>query len=230
MIWKGKLNDRSATSCIPTLAKVRLAPGEVQGFLLHSNRDGVLYSSSDKVFKDAIVSVQPWYATSSSSPHGSHQSSKYVPAGKVSYVLAKSEIVTMNLTDLQLVSHGNAHDLPVVEVNEFITSAARPISPQRSNLPPTAGSAAKENVGSKQHAKMDASDVPSYPEDEAIVNDTLYNAEEMCKTEAKKPEATPQCGKVSKLMREDSSPFYENCDVFKVINNFNDRGMSAIAR
>ena len=153
-IWKGTLNENSATPCIPT-AKVRLAPGEVQGFLLHSDRDGVLYSSSDKEFKDANVSVQPWYATSSSSPHGTHQSNKYAPAGKVSYVVARSEIVTMDLTDLQLVLHGNAHDLPVVEVKEFIASAARqPTSPltMRSNLRERASGFCRERGCRKQRA------------------------------------------------------------------------------
>ena len=43
-VWKGKLNEKSATSCVFTLTKVRLAPGEVQGFLLHSEQNGVYYS------------------------------------------------------------------------------------------------------------------------------------------------------------------------------------------
>ena len=43
-VWKGKLKEKSATSCVFTLAEVRLAPGEVQGFLLHSEEGFVCYS------------------------------------------------------------------------------------------------------------------------------------------------------------------------------------------
>ena len=42
-IWTGDLRRKEPTRCVLT-SKVRLAPGEVQGFLLHSTSDGVLYS------------------------------------------------------------------------------------------------------------------------------------------------------------------------------------------
>jgi hypothetical protein len=50
VVWKGELSDMSATSCprVFTLAGVRLAPGEVQGFLLHCEQASVCYSSEDK--------------------------------------------------------------------------------------------------------------------------------------------------------------------------------------
>jgi hypothetical protein len=130
-VWKGTLNHKSATSCVlrTDMAQVRLAPGEVQGFLLHSERDGVLYSSSGKDFKDAKVSVKPWYATSSSSPHGPHQGGpKYVPAGTVTYRTDNKqgpETATLDIKDLQIVFNENLGDVPAVEVHECIVGGAR---------------------------------------------------------------------------------------------------------
>ena len=56
VVWKGTLTTRTASSCVLN-PQVKLAPGKVQGFLLHTDKDGVLYSSQDKDFKDSHVSV-----------------------------------------------------------------------------------------------------------------------------------------------------------------------------
>jgi len=214
VVWKGTLTTRTASSCVLT-SQVKLAPGKVQGFLLHTDKDGVLYSSQGKDFKDSHVSVRPWYATSASNPHGSHQGgNKYVPAGKVFYKTVKRDVATLDMKDLQIVMTENLGDVPAVKVNECIVGGARKVAARPALAP---GSAAQEmNLKNNIILTKEGKDVPEYTHDEASLNKTLYDEQ------SKMLQATQQ--RKSAVMREDStdSTTFYDCDIYQVIRDFKD--------
>ena len=227
IVAAGMLQEKKST---PVLLRERLtlAPGQVQGFLLHTDRDGVRYSPEGKSYKSGGLVVRPWHATCSSSPHDSdyESRSKYCFAGRVLYenVTGHYDAPELDLKHLRVVRAEGQQDVPAARVVEFIATASLSPPTSASSTETTAEIAAAGSSGpaTKQGSPASVQEVvPDFPEDEADINAKMHAQKTLDdqETASKFAQRMDAKGTRAAVIREDSSSFYQ-ANSFEVITKF----------